>query len=65
MTTNITAAIQAAASRGAVACDECDADYQVGRDSEHHSITMLTIIHDDDCPFYLRRQNRAARRAQK
>jgi hypothetical protein len=63
MTTNIAASIQAAAARGAVACDKCDADYRAAGDPEYPSITHLTIIHDDWCPFYQRRTNRAGRRA--
>ncbi|GGG70316.1 hypothetical protein GCM10011374_38560 [Kocuria dechangensis] len=60
---NLAPLIQAAAARGAVACEQCNADYSVSRDPECPNLTHLTVMHDDDCPFYLRRMNRAGRRA--
>lgn len=60
---NLAPLIQALAAHGAVACEHCDADYRVSRDSGVPGVTHMTVMHDVDCSFYLSRGNRAARRA--
>lgn len=39
-------------------CDDCDAYQEVQQ--SHPGIFLLTVVHDDTCPFYIAWSNRGA-----
>ena len=45
--------------RELVACDRCDADHEFVQ--VEAGVTMLRIMHDDDCPVLIAHDKRAGR----